>query len=134
LFFVLFTTVYFRDYPEQIGPAFYDSFGEAIQYASEESSGNIYITDKVNMPYIYVLFYEQISPHDFLKTVNYANPGGAFQQVSSFGRYVFGKPNIILNETAAYIFWKGESIPAVNDHYKIKRFANFTVVTTNTVL
>ena len=134
LFFVLFTTVYFRDYPEQIGPAFYDSFGEAIQYASEESSGNIYITNKVNMPYIYVLFYEQVNPHDFLKTVRYTNPGGAFQRVSSFGRYVFGKPNINLNEPAAYIFWKGESIPSVNDNYNIKRFTNFTVVTTNTVL
>lgn len=130
LFFVLFTTVYFRDYPEQIGPAFYDSFGEAIQYASEESSGNIYITDKVNMPYIYVLFYEQISPHDFLKTVNYANPGGAFQQVSSFGRYGFGNPSIASGENAAYIFWNGDTIPAEGDNYKVKRFANYTVVTT----
>lgn len=129
LFFVLFTTVYFRDYPEDIGPAFYDSIGEAIQYASDESAGSIYVTDKVNMPYIYVLFYEQVNPHDFLKTVNYANPGGAFQQVSSFGRYVFGTPSMSSGETAAYIFWNGDSIPAESDNYKVKRFANYTVVT-----
>lgn len=128
LFFVLFTTVYFRDYPERIGPAFYDSFGEAIQYASEESTGNIYVTDQVNMPYIYVLFYEQISPYDFLETVNYANPGGAFQQVSSFGRYVFGNPSIATGENAAYIFWNGDTIPAESDNYKVKQFTNYTVV------
>lgn len=62
LFFVLFTTVYFREYPKEIGPAFYESFGEAIQYASEESAGNIYVTDKVNMPYIYVLFMSRSIP------------------------------------------------------------------------
>jgi hypothetical protein len=129
LFFVLFTTVYFRDYPKEIGPAFYDSFGEAIQYASEESAGNIYVTDKVNMPYIYVLFYEQINPHDFLATANYSNPGGAFQQVSSFGRYKFGNSSIALGETATYIFWNGDPIPAESDNYAVKRFTNYSVVT-----
>lgn len=131
LFFILFTTVYFRDYPEQIGPAFYESIGEAIEYASDESTGNIYVTDKVNMPYIYVLFYEQVDPHDFLETVNYANPGGAFQQVSSFGRYKFGNPSVVPGETAAYIFWNGDSIPPESEHYKVKRFTNYTVVTAN---
>jgi len=128
LFFSLFTTVYFRDYPEMIGPAFYESFGEAVKYASAESSGRIYITNQVNMPYIYVLFYERISPHDFAADVRYSNPGGAFQQVSSFGRYVFGQPGITLGEKAAYIFWNGESIPAVSGEYAVRRFANYTVV------
>lgn len=132
LFFVLFTTVYFRDYPKEIGPAFYESFGEAIQYASEESAGNIYVTDKVNMPYIYVLFYEQINPHDFLATVNYSNPGGAFQQVSSFGRYRFGYSSIVPGETATYILWNGDPTPAESENYSVKRFANYTVVTAKT--
>jgi len=128
-FFIMFNTVYFRDYPKVIGPAFYDSFGEAIQYASEQTAGSIYITNKVNMPYIYVLFYEQISPHDFLNTVNYSNPGAAFQQVTSFGRYKFGSYSMIPGESAAYVLWNGDSVPH-NDNYSIKRFANYTVVTT----
>lgn len=130
LCFALFATVYFRDYPDEIAPAFYDSFGEAIQYASEESAGNIYVTDRVNMPYIYVLFYEQVNPNDFLQTVNYVNPGGAFQQVSSFGRYIFGNPSIVPGEEAAYIFWNGDSLPPESEHYTIKRFDNYTVVIT----
>ncbi|NUU61610.1 glycosyltransferase family 39 protein [Paenibacillus agri] len=128
LFFVLFGMAYFRDFPEKIGPNFYESIGEAIQYASEETEGNIYVTDKVNMPYIYVLFYETINPHDFLETVSYANPGAPFQLVSSFGRYRFGGPTIIPGERAAYIFWNGDPLPAGNEGYEIKRFKNYTVV------
>lgn len=56
LCFVLFCSAYFNDFPDRVGPAFYNSIGEAIQYASEESEGKVYITDKVNMPYIYALF------------------------------------------------------------------------------
>jgi 4-amino-4-deoxy-L-arabinose transferase-like glycosyltransferase len=132
LFFVLFSHSYFNDFPEKIGPAFYDSIGEAIQYASDESAGNIYVTDKVNMPYIYVLFYEKINPNDFLTTVKYSNPGAAFQKVKSFGRYVFvlGSKDIVPGEIGAYIYWNGDSIPAWSENYKTKRFANYTVVIT----
>lgn len=129
LFFVMFTTVYFRDYPKQIGPIFYESIGEAIQYASAESKGKVYVTDKVNMPYIYVLFYERINPQDFINTVNYANPGDAFQQVSSFGRYAFGNSGLFPGEQASYIYWNGDPIPAEDEGISIKRFANYTVVT-----
>ncbi|WP_379127605.1 glycosyltransferase family 39 protein [Paenibacillus sp. sgz500958] len=130
LCFALFTMVYFRDYPQSIDPAFYQSFGEAVQYASEESEGKVYVTDHVNMPYIYVLFYEKINPHDFAATVEYVNPGEAFQRVSSFGKYVFGQPGITLGEKAAYIFWNGDNLPAVNGEYLIRRFANYTVIIT----
>ncbi|WP_188537607.1 phospholipid carrier-dependent glycosyltransferase [Paenibacillus segetis] len=129
IFFVMFTTVYFRDYPKQIGPAFFESIGEAIQYASTESDGKIYVTNRVNMPYIYVLFYERINPKDFINTVNYTNPGGAFQQVSSFGRYVFGNPDLVPGEQASYIYWNGDPIPMEEEGMSIKRFANYTVVT-----
>ncbi|KGE19450.1 glycosyltransferase family 39 protein [Paenibacillus wynnii] len=130
IFFVLFATAYFRDYPQRIGPAFYESFGEAVQYASIESKGKIYVTDQVNMPYIHVLFYEKVNPHDFIKTVKYMNPGHAFQKVSSFGRYVFGRPDITSKEKAAYIIWNGElqSLPAESEHFSITKFTNYTVL------
>ncbi|MBT2293420.1 glycosyltransferase family 39 protein [Paenibacillus albidus] len=129
IFFVFFTSVYFRDFPGEIGPNFHESIGEAIRYASESSEGTVYVTNRVNMPYIYVLFYETISPHDFLTTVNYANPGDAFQQVTSFGRYVFGSPQIVEGEAAAYIFWNGDPVLADSTNYTIKKFTNYTVVT-----
>ncbi|AIQ33729.1 ArnT family glycosyltransferase [Paenibacillus sp. FSL R5-0345] len=132
LCFVLFCSAYFNDFPDRVGPAFYNSIGEAIEYASEESEGKVYVTDKVNMPYIYALFYEKINPNDFLATVKYTNPGAAFQKVYTFGRYVFvlGSPMIVPGENAAYIYWNGDTIPALSENYKIKRFANYTVVIT----
>ncbi|MCL6603220.1 MAG: glycosyltransferase family 39 protein [Paenibacillus sp.] len=128
LFFVLFATVYFRDYPRTIGPAFYESIGEAVHYASSESEGKIYVTTQVNMPYIYVLFYEKINPHDFLETVHYTNPGDAFQQVSSFGRYVFGRSDITSMEKAAYIIWNGEALPPESQHFSVTKFKNYSVL------
>lgn len=58
------------------------------------------------MPYIFVLFYERINPHDFLESVVYVNPGAAFQQVSAFGRYRFGKPDVVTGNSA-YLFRNG---------------------------
>lgn len=125
-----FTVVYFRDFPERIGPAFFDSLGEAVQYASGHSTGEIYVTDEVNMPYIYVLFYEKISPHDFQESAVYANPGDAFQQVSAFGRYRFGKPEV-LTGNSAYIFSNNSPLPAVVEgDYTVKRFAHYSVMLT----
>ncbi|MNO43859.1 hypothetical protein D3C76_340890 [compost metagenome] len=125
--FGFFTNAYFREFPGEIGPAFYDSLGEAVQYASEATSGDIYVTDKVNMPYIYVLFYEKINPHDFLDSVQYINPGDAFQRVASFGRYKFGTPGTQPGQ-AAYILGNNDPVPAVNGGYTIKKFTNYSVL------
>ncbi|AIQ44966.1 hypothetical protein R70723_02885 [Paenibacillus sp. FSL R7-0273] len=125
-----FATVYFRDYPGQIGPSFHESAGEAIRYASRNTGWNIFVTDDINMPYIYVLFYERINPHDFQDTVVYSNPGGAFQQVTEFGRYSFGKP-AVLEANSAYVISNYSGLPAAfNGEYTLKEFAHYTVLIT----
>lgn len=128
VYFAFFSAAYFRDFPERISPYFYESVGEAIQYASSATKGNIYVTDSVNMPYIYVLFYEEINPHDFVDSVSYVNPGDPFQLVDSFGRYRFGSPRMIPGEQAAYILSNSEFNPGDLQGYEIKRFKNYTVV------
>jgi hypothetical protein len=130
IMFMFFSNSYFREFPDRIRPAFYDSFGEAVQYASEHSSGEVYITNEVNMPYIYVLFYEKISPHEFQNSVVYANPGDAFQQVTAFGRYRFGNLDMVPGN-AAYIFGNNLPLPAASTAYTVKRFANYSVMLTN---
>ncbi|KUP26414.1 glycosyltransferase family 39 protein [Paenibacillus sp. DMB5] len=128
--FGLFISEYFGEYPDRIGPSFYESAGEAIQYASGHTTGNIYVTDEINMPYIFVLFYERISPHDFLDSVVYSNPGGAFQQVSSFGRYRFGRYDV-LEGNSAYVVSNHSGVPAAAaGDYTVKQFANYTVIIT----
>ncbi|HTG70365.1 MAG TPA: glycosyltransferase family 39 protein [Candidatus Udaeobacter sp.] len=128
IFFVFFVGHYFTAYSKQISPLFFESFGEAVQYASDKTEGNVYVTDQVMMPYIYVLFYEKIAPQQFLATVDYVNPGAPFQFVRSFGRYRFEQPQVKPNEDAAYIFTNNDQIPEVDAGYSIKRFKNYTVV------
>lgn len=130
LYFLLFCWQYFNVFPENLSPMFYESFGEALQYASSETEETIYITQNVNMPYIYVLFYEQIDPRLFVDTVQYMNPGGAFQVVRSFDRYVFEEPSLRPGEEAAYVFRKSDPFPDKSQlqGYRLKEFKHFIVI------
>jgi len=138
--FLTFCGVYFTIYSDSVGPQFFESLGSAIKYASEATDGTVYITDSINMPYIYVLFYTKTDPYTFLNTVEYLNPGDAFQQVASFGRYRFGPVNLnssdrsIVSSNTAYILENNEldeffkSNKLNKDDYLQKAFKNYTVV------
>ncbi|MDQ6420357.1 glycosyltransferase family 39 protein [Paenibacillus sp. LHD-117] len=130
MLFALFGWHYFTKYPDEIGPTFYESFGEAVRYASGETDGPIAVTGAVNMPYIYVLFYERVDPRSFVDTVTYSNPGAPFQQVRSFGRYTFGDAAPVRGRAAAYVLHNSELPPAaILEGYEIRRFKNFSVLT-----
>ncbi|MDR3149266.1 MAG: hypothetical protein LBT88_04535 [Oscillospiraceae bacterium] len=51
------------------------------RYGSELAE---FLRNADNMPYIYCLYNERVSPRDFADTVEYFNPGEAFQWVKSF--------------------------------------------------
>ena len=127
--FSFFSYDYITTYPKSISPAFFESFGEAIRYASEPSTqvDRIYVTNQVNMPYIYVLFYQRTDPNVFLNTVRYRNPGGAFQWVDSFDRYTFGISSPNISEKAAYVVHNSEVGIFSSDHYNVKRFKHYSV-------
>ena len=86
----MFSRYYFTDYAEALAPCFYDGLGEAIGYAAADDTERVWVSFDVNMPYIYVLFYEKLPPQTYLDTVQYMNPGGAFEWVTAFDRYRFG--------------------------------------------
>ena len=78
---------------ETLAPAFHAGLTEAIAYAESLEPERVWISGKVNMPYIYVLFETKADTGEFLETVRYRNPRGAFRLVSSFGKYRFyGEP------------------------------------------
>lgn len=89
----LFTDYYYSGYAESVGRSFYAGLGSAIEYASANSEAEdvLFISYDVNMPYIYVLFYEEIPPAEYRESVTYMNPGDAFEWVSSMGRWRFGR-------------------------------------------
>lgn len=123
-----FSAQYFGDvYKESIATEFYESFGEAVDKADFIANGNdIYVTANVNMPYIYVLFYEQPNPSDFYTTVNYTNPGAQFQQVASFKNYKFSHNYITSGAKGVYII-DNSDIPSINKYtntiYSFKRYS-----------
>jgi hypothetical protein len=108
LAFLSFTHTYFGSYRAQASPAFFASFGDAINKAASGTSGPICITALVNEPYIFVLFYRKTDPHIFLRSVHYERPRAAFRGVSSFGRYTFGVDRCDAAMTQAYVVDQSE--------------------------
>lgn len=87
-----FCFTYLTTWRQQAAPAFCDGLCQAIGFA-ETQKGEIWVTGDVNMPYIYALFCERTPTGEFLDSVVYVNPDGAFRNVSSFGRFRFyGEP------------------------------------------
>ena len=89
--FLLFGRWYITDGARSTGDAFFCGLGDAIAYAAALEEESVFISFDVNMPYIYVLFYEQIPPEEYLDTRVLMNPGGAFEWVSEFGGFRFGR-------------------------------------------
>jgi len=85
-----FAAAYFGSYREAAVAPFFASFGEALRHAAAQTPGELCVTDEVNMPYIFALFYNREDPRLFARTVTYVNPGAEFESVRSFGRYQFG--------------------------------------------
>lgn len=129
--FLSFTGFYFTKYQDEIGVQFSYGFEEAILYADENASGNVYMTKTINAPYIKAMFYLKTDPNSFLDTVNYRNPDSQVRWVDSFERYYTGIPDAI-DETAdnAYIFQNGEYLQRTDfdkDKFTATVFGNYTV-------
>jgi len=86
----LFWNQYNKTLGGQGSELFYPGLGEAIRYVQEQQPDSVYITTYVNQPYIFALFYTQTDPNEFIHSVYYRNPEGAFRAVGSFGGFRFG--------------------------------------------
>lgn len=73
---------------------FFPGLGGAIRAAEETGAETVYITDRVNQPYIFALFYTETPPEDFLASVQYRNPEGAFRRVDRFAGFEFADPDV----------------------------------------
>ena len=127
--FVLFGGYYFTFFREKTKAAFYSGLGDAIQYASKQYPNRpIFISDReINMPYIFVSFYNKIDPAEFRKTVLYrpiANNG--FREVSQLGSYSFGMENS--NNIDIEILSNNELLLSKLDILHAQKFGEFTVI------
>lgn len=128
--FVLFSGTYFTHYRAQIGRAFFAGAGEAIMYASDRTDGTVYLTDKINAPYIIAMFYEKTDPQVFLNTVQYEDPNSECRYVLSFDRYVTGLPAESRRRPgAAYVLDVTEKSSFDTEKYDLKPFGYYYVAT-----
>ncbi len=112
ILFFLFTGYYFVFSIEKSKEDFSYGLGNAIEY-SEKTKPKIPInitTNCVNMPYIYVCFYNKLNPELFRKTVVYEDNNAGFREVKKLGRYKFSPMdysknviNIVSNKDLEYI-------------------------------
>jgi 4-amino-4-deoxy-L-arabinose transferase-like glycosyltransferase len=126
--FVLFT----RDYHsaqerERLGGPYFAGLLEALDYARNVTDNPICVTDEVRMPYIFVLFVEKMNPADYLSTIEYDDPNGAFRKPRHLGRYSLGQRNCTNHsDGTVYVLDQTESIPFA-ELYRTEKFGNFVV-------
>lgn len=127
--FLLFQNEYRTDFQENIGVYFFESFGDAIKLADEKNTNIVYVTNEVNQPYIFTLFYDKISPKEYRETVTFASQYSAFEQISSYGKYCFYIPETIDDPNAAYIMSCEQASGLDPNSYDITNFKRYSVVT-----
>jgi len=126
--FIAFTIDYHGEvYKEMADNKFHLGLLSAIQYASAISHGPICVTDKVDMPYIYVLFVEKPNPNSYLNSMVYIDSPSPFRQVRSLLRYTFGKQNCINGTQTVYVLASDEIPPHLGNRYNYQFFENFVV-------
>jgi hypothetical protein len=92
-----FVRAYFRDYPIEAAPYFQFGMEQAIAETRKVGAdGQVFITNRMEMPYIYVLFFDRYPPDVFQhEPVDYVpgEPGSSlYAGVAHFDRYWFKDP------------------------------------------
>ncbi len=123
--FSFFTHAYFTDYRAEASDDFFTGLGPAITEAVNATGGHICVTDRVNMPYIFALFYEQTDPRLFADTVVYDNPGAEFQWAILFDRFTFGRHRCYGRSYAAYVVHRDELDEFDDGGYDIHVFDHY---------
>ncbi len=123
-----FTRAYFGPYREAIAGPFFASFGEAIRHAAAQTRGQICVTDDVNMPYVFVLFFNREDPRTFRLTAHYRNPGAEFEQVDSFGRWRFGLGSCA-DTAGVLVATPAEAAALPRERFTVREFERYVVLT-----
>ncbi len=125
--FIFFTRDYHgQHYRASADKEFNAGLLQAITFASERTDTPICITNSVNMPYIHVLFSQQMDPNNYLRTIKYVNPHAIFRQVMHLDRFSFGLRACPTDMRTIYVL--ANEIPSQPDiSYTSTSFNRFTV-------
>lgn len=128
---VMFVSNYFGNYQSNISYYFFEGLGEAIEYSSEMNTDRIIVSNKINSPYIFTLFYNRTDPNQYMDTVEKINPGEAFEAISSYGSYTFKDidlNSLEINTTYIVETYLADVIKNIYPTAEISNFSNYSVV------
>lgn len=127
-FFSLFLIQYScQDYNKY--STFESGLESVIKYADNIQNKDIYITNKIKMPYIYTLFYTGYDTREFVDTVKYKRTDVQFRKVESYGRYHFEDIEE-LNDNCVYILKIEDKRLFDLSTYKVKTYEHYLVIET----
>jgi 4-amino-4-deoxy-L-arabinose transferase-like glycosyltransferase len=101
----------------------------AVHYAGAAAQGRVCVTDRIDMPYIYVLFSEKPDPRSYLGSMQYENPDPTTRTVRSMLRYTFGRDNCVPDPQTVYLLRFDDGRPKTGIKYDVKDFGDFFVYT-----
>ncbi len=125
--FGAFIKVYFSSsYLVPARSGFFDGLLPALEFVEHTGSGPVCVTDRVNMPYIFVLFVEKPDPAEYVNNMVYAGQEATFTQVRSLGRYSFGVNQCPAGPQTVYVL-SGEKPPEAGTGYQESDFGEYQV-------
>lgn len=100
---------------------------EYIEDIQNIQGKEVYITNKIKTPYMYVLFYTKYDVRDFVKTVEYENKYVEFRNVLSFGKYHFEDIEQ-LDEKSIYIIKKEDIRRYDLEQRELKEIGKYIII------
>ena len=110
---------------------FENNLEDVITYVDDIDNKQIYITNKIKEPYIYVLFYAKYNTENFVETVEYHDENVEFRQVKKFGKYNFEDvENMVIDKNRVLVVKKQETdkINLLAEEVEIKEFNEYLVI------
>jgi len=132
----MFVFNYFGSYQNTISYYFFNGLGNAIEYSEEIGPSRVIVSNRINAPYIFELFYNRTDPNHYIDSVIKANPGAAFETISGYGKYIFEEINAnTLENNTIYIIesYMDDVIKSIYPSAEIRTFENYSVVVINPI-
>lgn len=130
--FVFFTLAYHgENYQKRASEVFNEGIIPAINYASNNSTSLICITEQTRFAYIYSLFVKRLHPSEYLNRIEWilppAHPLDPARTPRALGMFRFDLSDCAEEPSAAFVLKLKETPPNPYIKYKVKRFTKYEV-------
>ena len=127
--FAFFTRDYHSiEYKQNSKKEFYTGFLPAVEMAVSIPDVPVCVTtEKLQGPFIFVLFADPLHPNDYLDTMEYTDPYAQFRLVEKMTRYTFGLGNCSDTLETVYVLFKTERPPRAARFFEITKYDQYWV-------